>query len=432
MISSFHRFLTATFLIATLGFTTNIYAAGSGAFRVEVPDAAAMGKGSAFVGEANTPAAVYYNPAGLNQVKGVQAAVGFAILSPQSDYKSSSGNKVQSRRNNFFIPNLYVSVPVITDKLTVGLGANSYFGLATQWAEDTSLRYVATESVIENKNYALTAAYQIMDNWAMALSADYDDSKISLKKRLIQPGGADGDFQLKGKDGALGYRIASLFKINENNQWGIMYRSRISHEYEGKAYLDKLNASGSNYLGIFGNSTYETKITSKMTLPQSVIIGYSFKPMERLRVNIDAEWMDWSSIKNQAVNFIQETDATRLTVLNTGNPASKDWKSVWSESIGLEYAATDTLRLRTGYYHHASPIPDDTFDPSLPDNDSHGLTAGFGYDINKSLTLDFAYSALIFQQRKIDNDVGTLVGGNVDGEYTQIINMALMSLNYKF
>ncbi len=432
MTQCFRRVFTLTFLIATLCFTTNIFAAGSGAFRTEVPDAAAEAMGSAFVGQANTPAAVYYNPAGLTQIKEVQTAVGFAILSPQSDYKSSSGDKVQARRNNFFIPNLYVSVPVIANKLTVGFGANSYFGLATQWAEDSSLRYVATESVIENKNFALTAAYQVTDNWSFALSSDYDDSKISLSKRLIQPGGADGDFQLKGKDGALGYRLASMYKINDTNQWGIMYRSGFFHEYEGKAYLSKLNGSGSNYLGIFGDTSYETKVTSKMTLPQSVIIGYSFKPIERLRVNLDLEWMDWGSIKNQAVNFTQETDATRLSVLNSGNPTSKDWNSVWSQAIGFEYSATDALRLRAGYYHHTSPIPDDTFDPSLADSDSHGLTAGFGYDLTKSLTLDMAYSALIYQPRKIDNDVGSASGATVDGKYTQIINMVLMNLTHKF
>jgi long-chain fatty acid transport protein len=431
MHSCFRRFLTVLFLLATLCFTTNIYAVGSGAFRVELSDAAALGKGTAFVGEANTPAATYYNPAGLNQVKGVQAAVGFAIVGPQADYKSSSGDTAQMRRQNFFIPNMYVSIPVV-DKLTVGIGANSYFGLATHWAEDSNLRYVATESEIENKNYTLAAAYQVTDNWSVGLSSDYDDSKISLSKRLIQPGGADGDFQLKGKDGAFGYRIASLFKINEANQWGIMYRSRFTHNYEGKAYLDQLNNSGSAYQTIFGGPSYETKVTSKMTLPQSVVIGYSFKPIERLRVNLDLEWMDWSSIKNQAVNFTQETDATRLSVLNSGNPTSKDWKSVWSQSIGLEYAATDTLRLRGGYYHHDSPIPNDTFDPSLPDSDSHGITTGFGYDLTKNITIDMAYSLLIYHPRKVDNDNGSASGATIDGKYTQIINMYLMSLLYKF
>ncbi len=410
----------------------NCYSSGSGAFRVELPDAAALGKGTAFVGEANTPAAVYYNPAGLNQVKGVQAAVGFAILGPQADYKSSSGDKIQMRRNKFFIPNMYISVPVVTDKLTLGLGANSSFGLATQWAEDTSLRYVATESVIENKNYALTAAYQVTDNWSFALSSDFDDSKVSLSKRLIQSGGSDGNSQLKGKDGAWGYRVASLFKINETNQWGIMYRSRFTHEYEGKVYMDGLNHSGFDYQSIFGGTAYETKVTSKMTLPQSVVIGYSFKPSERLRVNIDAEWMDWSSVKSQAVNYTQETNLTRLSILNSGNPTSKDWKSVWSESIGLEYAATDLLRLRFGYYHHQSPISNDNFDPSLPDSNSHGLTTGFGYDLTKNLTLDMAYSMLIYQPRKVDNDVGSASGASVDGKYTQTISMGLLGLNYKF
>ncbi len=417
--------------------SANAMAAGSGAFRAELLDAGAQGKGSAFVGEANTPAAVYYNPAGLSQIKTTQISTGGAIIMPQVNYENAAGAEIQMRRNTFMIPHTYAAVP-ISENLTFGLGATSTFGLGTEWAQDSPLRYVATETVLEAKNYMITATYKISDQLSFAVGADNDDAKVSKKNKIFQSTGADdADFQLKAKDSAWGYRIATMYKINEQNQIGLMYRSRIKHEYKGKLYLDGLNTANTNfgpgvgYQGVFGGTSYETRGSEKYTLPQSLVLGYSFKPTDKWTFNADLEWMDWSSVKREALNIWDETDPTRLAVLNTGNPVNRDWKSVLSESLGFEYAATDRLRVRGGYYHHDTPIPEASWDPGIPDSDSHGFNAGFGYDLSKNVTLDMAYTLMIYEARKIDNTVGNSSGG-VDGKYEQIANMLVSTITYKF
>ena len=371
---SLFRYLFLSFLCVMIVAGSQNAFAGSGAFRLEVPDTGAFGKGSAFVGEANTPAAVYYNPAGLSQMTASAVSVGATIIAPQVDYKNFAGDKTQMRRNTFTIPHLYYAAPV-SEKLAIGLGATSYFGLGTEWAEDSNVRYSATNSDIENKDLMLTAAYKLNDQWSFAVSADNDDTKANKNKKLQQASGVDGNFQLKAKDNAWGYRLATMYKMNERHQFGLMYRSRISHKYEGKAYLNNLDSSATlagmglssnSYQGLFGAS-YETKLTEKFTLPQSIIIGYSFKPTAKWTLNADLEWMDWSSVKREALNWTDETDASRLAILNNGNPANRDWKSVLSFQLGAEYAATDRLRLRGGYYHHDSPVPDENWEPNLPD-----------------------------------------------------------------
>ena len=65
---SFRIMVVAVCAFLMVFFGQNAFAAGSGAYRIETPDAGAFGMGSAFVGEADTPAAVYYNPAGINQM----------------------------------------------------------------------------------------------------------------------------------------------------------------------------------------------------------------------------------------------------------------------------------------------------------------------------------------------------------------------------
>jgi len=199
-------------------------------------------------------------------------------------------------------------------------------------------------------------------------------------------------------------------------------------------YIDGL---GPAYLAAFASpynftsSSYETRGSEKLTLPQSIIMGYSFKPNNKWTFNLDLEWVNWSQYKRDLINY-DETDPGRLAFLNTGNPTPRNWHSTFSEAIGAEYAATERLRLRGGYYHHPHVVPQGTLQSSLPDSDSHGITTGFGFDLTKNLTIDIAYSGLIFQVRKVNNDVGAGVGANINGKYRQYLNLGSLTLTYKF
>ena len=420
----------------TLGLSQNASAAGSGGLRNEAPDAGALGKGSAFVGEANRASAVYYNPAGLTQLKSKEVSGGFACFFPMADYENTSGEETQMRRQTFLIPHFYAVLPMDSSKFVLGFGATSYFGLGTYWAEDSYSRYVDTKSDMQNKDFMLTAAYKAADKLSLGVSVDIDDSNVSLNKKLLQIGQGDGNFQLKGKSIGWGYRLSTLYKFNDQNQAGLMYRSTIRHKYHGKAYLDDLQhgAGVTDYSTFFGGggSSYETEVSEKFVLPQSMVIGYSFKPTSKWTFNMDVEWMDWSSVKQDLINWESETDPTRLAILNNGNPVARDWRDVWSQAIGAEYAMTDCFRLRGGYFHHQTPIPEPNFQNNLPDSNTNGITTGFGWDMTKALTFDFAYVGIIFQPRKVTNDVGSASGASINGKYRQFVNLFFMTLSCKF
>ena len=108
---------------------------------------------------------------------------------------------------------------------------------------------------------------------------------------------------LRGGDDAWGYRLATMFKINDQNQVGLMYRSRIDHDYTGKITVNGINPATDSRLVGFSGSTYITNIEEKSVLPQSVVIGYSFKPTTKWTINADVEWMDWSSTKYQTLTL---------------------------------------------------------------------------------------------------------------------------------
>ncbi|MDD5464925.1 MAG: OmpP1/FadL family transporter [Candidatus Omnitrophica bacterium] len=410
----------------------NAYSAGSGAYRLEVPDAEALGKGSAFVAQADNPSAIYYNPAGLTQLKGkTYVSVGASVVQPFCTYEDTAGNQTDRRRQVFTIPNGFVVSDFGLEKFSFGLGATSYWGLGTYWAEDSFSKYVATKSDVITQDVMLTAAYEINDNISVGAGLDYTKALANKKKKLNQAswGGADGDFQLKGRDNnAWGYRLSTLYKLNKNHSFGLMYRSAVDLTYKGKVYLNDLNGT---YQSTFGGASYETDMSTKSRLPQSILLGYCFKPDDKWRFEADIEWMDWSSVDKEQIDYPSETDAARLAVLNAGNPVQRDWRAVLSWAFGTEYKVNDNWKLRAGYFFHKTPIPEGTFDTALPDSTSNSLTLGTGYQINKNLSLDFAYAAMFYNQRKINNAVGSSSGANINGKYDTFINVYLLTLTFK-
>src|SRR3990167_6616893 len=193
------RSLILTMLIVFVG-VAPVFAAGSGAFRVELPAAGPLGKGTAFVGEADEPSAVYYNPAGLTQISDRNyLSAGFSVLAPSTSHTDFAGNETQMVRQNFMIPHIYMTSALGTENFVFGLGGTSNWGLGTDWADDSFSRYVATQSDIKVLDSMITTTYKANDQWSFAFGVNNAYSTANKSKKLLQAGGADGDFSFKAE-----------------------------------------------------------------------------------------------------------------------------------------------------------------------------------------------------------------------------------------
>ena len=381
--------------------STLAIASDNGVIKLELPDAAAVGMGGAFTGEADRPSAVYYNPAGITQMDTIEASAGLTWVQPQVKFESASANNggtSDMKTQNFIFPDVYVTTPVIKDKLYLGIGESSDFGGGVSWEANGFSQYTTIKTAIDDQDYRLVAAYKFNDQWSLGAGATDDQSHFEHDNALQQASGNNGDALFKANDNAWGFNLATLFKLNDQNQFGLDYKSPIHHTYDGTLYLNNMDGSstfgaGVGYSTFFGGTSFSTEAIQKLTLPQSVTLGYDLKPTNKLTLNFDLEWTDWSQYKQQTTFYPNVSNPNQLLVLSTGNPQSRDWTSVWSESLGAQYAVTDKFRVRAGYEHHQTPIPEATVDTEFPDSDSNSYTVGFGYDITKNLTLDVAYVA---------------------------------------
>ncbi|HET8759788.1 MAG TPA: outer membrane protein transport protein, partial [Nitrospiria bacterium] len=76
-------------ILDSVGLTTaRLLAAG---FSVTAQGAAASGKSGAFTAQADDPSALYYNPAGITQLKTTELLVGTSIIVPRQAYHPDLG-----------------------------------------------------------------------------------------------------------------------------------------------------------------------------------------------------------------------------------------------------------------------------------------------------------------------------------------------------
>jgi len=334
------------------------------------------------------------------------------------------------QRDSYLVPSLF-SVTKISETVALGIGVTSNWGLTTDWAQNSFCRYSNTRFSMKNTDYLVNMAYKLNERFSFGGGIVIDNSTVSKEKKFAQAG-SDGNFKLVGDNVAAGYKVSMMYKLTDRQQVGLQYSSDIRRKYHGKVHLDDINVAYWNAaLGgpAFSGSSYETEVVEKYTLPQSIDLGYSIKATDKLLLSVDISWMDWSQVKKEELAYPNESNPYTLAFLNNGNPANRDWRSSIAFGLGSEYDMSDRLRLRGGYFYHQTPIVQDTFDPSLPDSDSHTLTTGFGYDINKSLTLDMSYGALYYEARAIKNGVSS---GQINGKYTQWMNLAEVTVTYKF
>src|SRR6266513_5581711 len=135
------RILVMSLALGSSG--NSIFADG---FRLPDQDAFATARGEAFAATADNASAIYYNPAGISQLKRGNFRRGiYGIYLPVS-YKSPSGRSFDNEKDLQAVPQLFLTYTPNKSRLSYGLGIYAPYGLGFRWPQDTGFRTLAIES----------------------------------------------------------------------------------------------------------------------------------------------------------------------------------------------------------------------------------------------------------------------------------------------
>ena len=404
-------------IILTMLFCSSSYSAG---FMVYNQDAAAAAMGNSFASIANNASAVFYNPAGINQLEGTQLRTGFHLVFPDTSFRGSESGKRTEIDNDFAALLQGYLTHKINNRISVGGGIFTPFGLVTEWPTRWEGRTVSTYSAMRTFCVNPVVSIQIHPRLAVAAGIDYLYSDFKLR-RVIDPnkliglplGISEGSITLKGFDDTWGYNLGILLKLSDRWRFGVSYRSKFNLEFDGHAHY---------HLPPVLEALYpDTDISPRIELPPTVAADISVRVGEKWTFVTGVLWTGWSVYDKLAPKFRDS-----LLVPPSMRSELQDWSDVFAFNFGVQYQLNPTWALRGGYIFDQSPVPERTLGPMVPDADANLFSLGVGYTRN-NFTIDLATMVLVLDDRHTRRNLDGL-----NGKYTSTGISFLMGCTYFF
>ena len=368
-----------------------IFSGAASAAAFQLWEQNASGLSTAYAGSAavaDNAGTVFFNPAGMTQLPGIQLSAGVTGVGPSYKFKNddSTGPSLGSGGNGgdagswAAVPNAYVSWQ-LTPNLFLGLGISAPFGLATEYEDENWVgRLQSIKSEIKTVNYNPSIAYRVNDKVSLGFGVNYQ----TIDAELTSAGS-----RLEGDDSAWGWNAGALFTLSPAMRVGISYRSATDYTLEGKA-----------------NETLPIKADVK--LPDTFILSVWQQVSDRWEAMGDLSYTRWDTL--QSLNVINGNSGARLTseTFNYDN----SWRFAW----GAAYKSSDALKLKFGIAYDRTPVSDSDRSARVPDNDRLWFSLGGQWNTGKTGKIDLGYAYLyvkdpsIAQTRVVAGTSNTLRG----------------------
>ena len=402
-----------------------IMSGGAAASGFALIEQSGSGLGNAYAGgaaSAEDASTLFYNPAGMSRLNGMQIAVAGNMIKPGAKFtdsgasiapgafaKNGSGGDAGSWA---LVPNAYFMME-LNPQTRIGLGVNAPFGLQTNYDANWMGRFQAVKSKLETININPSLSYQVNDMVSIGVGLDYQRIKADLTNARAL-GAIEGVTTLTGNDAAWGFNFGGLFQLADNARIGVSYRSGIQFKLSGNAYTSSaLPIPGTNVL---------IPVSAAIKTPDTWSVSY-FKSLDnKWDVMADLSRTGWSSFKELRVIQVSTGNTIALTPEN--------WSNTWRVSLGGNYHYNSQWTSRLGIAFDQTPVSDAFRTARIPDGDRTWLSLGGQYKPSKESAVDFGYAHLFVKNAAINQTVAG--AGTLNGSYKNSVDILSAQYSHSF
>ncbi len=377
-------------------------------------DAAATARGDAFTATADNPSAIYYNPAGITQLKGVQFRAGAYAVSIRAESDAANGAHTSNRSRESVAPQLFATWTPNNSPLSFGLGVYAPYGLSVKYPDDAPFRTAVKLAKIEYLTVNPVVAWQATPTLSLGAGATINYAEAELSRGIVQEG---DEFKIRGAGTSYGFNAGVLWQPTPHHSFGVRYHSGTEVDLSGHTSVRTKPFTVPTPPGPFRVPGMESEqdANGSLRFPQFLTLGYSYRPAPGWNLEIGAEWTDWNSLNELTVHR-QGADTGSVPF---------HWLSNWLYQAGVTRSWTNGWHASLGYIYAEKVVPEETFTPAVPDYDRHVFTGGFGYS-GETWSFDLAYEYSHQPARRIDQ------GTAVDGTYRLDTHALSLSCGVKF
>ncbi len=409
-----------------LGFALGIVVLASGShqcsgagFAIWEGSARGTALGQADVGRADDPSALFYNPAGITQLPGLQVMGGGIAILASTEVNNPHFGGQTTNADWGFPPHFYATYQ-FSNRLYFGLGVFTPFGLSSEFPRNWFGAFNSFDSEVASFTINPNVAFKITDQ--LSVAAGFEAMEFNLKlKQLINPvapfplpPALAPSLNLDGSSWGYGFNLAAHYKPCELFSMGISYRSQVKQSANLSTDLDTAR----------DRLAAHTDVATSVTLPDSIAFGFTIYPTKCLSWEVGGVWTQWSKFNAITFDFAQPI---------LGFPSvtgTKDWHDTWRFQTGVEYKVLPCLDLRAGYIYDEEAINSQYADYLLPSNNRHYFSLGPGFHWDK-WSLDLSYTYVLIEDRDVTHSLST---GYANPSYLRdgTANIIGASLGYKF
>lgn len=348
----------------------------------------ALGLGGTYTGIADDYSAIWWNPAGLAQVKRIemQGSLSRTGYGNETSYYGGSddGSTSALRLNN---AGIVFPVPVYQGALSFAFGYTQVqaFDRRTQVVSATQGTSGAWDDFDELEKgrlgmWTMAGAMDVSPNLALGIGINY---WAGLDDYTLTGHYTEGvtrsytETSLKTDLSAWGANFGGLFRLGRAARIGAMFQTPINMSMEE----DWQDGEESGYFDY------------RMTYPAVFRVGASFCP-GRWLVGADVEYRDWTSLE-----YRTDTPYSGVSRTSANQQIKKDYQSTTRLSLGGEYLfPAYGLRARAGYSYEPS-----SYKLNDGDDDRNIFSFGLGVLVDRSVMLDAAIQTTSYKEAATAN-----------------------------
>jgi long-chain fatty acid transport protein len=357
---------------------------------------------------------------------GTRADVALGVLGPNV---TAMGDK--SGGTSYIMP--AVGWTRKTDQMTFGVGLMGQGGMGTEYGSTSPLAMGAGSDVRSELSVGRVIfpfSYQATPDITLGASLDYSWAGMDMKmaatsQDLLGMYAAGNGWDTTTAQNNFGVMVGQINGMVSNQlgnpdyarldfsnssdftgaakstgftgKLGVTYKATrdltLGASYQLKTNLGdmKTGANAARFTLINSSASYSFPIDGKLVIrdfqmPAVLAAGLTFQANPKLMLSADVKSIDWSAV----MSSFNMTFESAMGDMKFSMP--QNWKDQTVVSLGGAYQMNDALVLRAGYSHSTNPVPDATVHPLFPAIVKDHYTAGFGYQIDKNMSVNAAVS----------------------------------------
>jgi long-chain fatty acid transport protein len=398
-------------------------AGGASLYEISTPDVGLASAG--YAAGAQDASTLFKNPAGMSILNGPQLNSSLQVLYGNVQFQGNSkttttGGNGQNAIGALPGASLFITYPV-TEKLTVGFGSFSYFGLSEDYGDHWAGRYYLQKGTLLGMSLMPAASFKVNDWLSIGggLNAMYGylDGEVAVNNVI----GPDGQMKINNHQWGFGGNAGILIQPRPGTRIGVNYLSQVNLDFSAKPGFTGLGPGLSVLLA------NPPQLNMGMTVPQSVMAGVYQELNDQWALLADVGWQNWSQFGEVEVGI----DPTSKPGHNFTTNLHFD--DTWHGAIGAEYKASEQWRFTGGFAYDTSAVSDANRSVVLPVGQAFRYGLGAFWKVSQSVDLGAAYEFVWGGDMPVTQGSPTAYRGEVSGSFNNaFFSFLSVNLNWRF